>query len=1130
MARRYTITATHRDGDWAFRCTKTSMFGIGSGTVIPPYTWEEATGEEAEAIRLLRSLLNQQGVHLTNEEMVVSEDVIASWEVPPGELEDIGLPAVCPFRLSISSAKPISNPSGRIDLQWLGADYLAVPAVTRSGTLLRTGKRNFLLRDPLRSLADAVDATNAAVDVNERMRRFATVQRLLMELTDQAIAPDNLKNMVIYQATALGIRTETGDDGYIFHPELLGDIPGETEDTAPRRVPLLSKFEGERFNRRMNEAWLSGNEEARPSYVLSSNTYVVLDPGVRAALEVVRKVSKADRKTREEFFGDTMSFLLPALEAVGSDGSVVEFSERVIGVSVWEGGNKLGGGDGDHEWFPDPEASTFIIRDEDGRDIAVPGKEAERIVGQIKQAIIDGEPTVTIGGEVYRIGPGMIDQVMRIPVVQQPSDSSPIEPPTDDPLPEGKKPELKRPPHYFYVKPKGNVEELTYVEDRAAPRGEEIKEELDLRNEPKKHQAEGITWMRRGYLAGMRGLLMADDMGLGKTFQVLAFLKWLRRRLEERRKNGSDPLFMIVAPKSLLGNWLEEVEMHIGKDGLGAPAMLYGESLKQFRSLKEHKLAQGDKRDIKVGVATLDLEKIKGHDWVLTTYETLRDYQISLARVTFEVVTFDEAQKVKESGAMVTEAARAQKAASLRILMTGTPVENGLMDLWTLMDIAWPGRLGYSAAEFKKRFASGKDADFSEIKRLLTEATTDNNIAVPQLMLRRMKDEVTELPPKRFRSEREPMPQVQAVTYSKALELQARGPGGALVALQAIRNISLHPNLQAPIDFRDEKSVDDFINMSARFKVLFRILDDIRARDEKALVFIDLRRAQAVLAELIKHRYRLQHLPHVINGETKGEVRDSIRRGFQQRRGFEVLMLAPRAAGFGLTLHAANHVIHLNRWWNPAVEDQCTDRAYRIGQEKEVTVWIPIAEHAELGTRSYDAVLDRLLELKRSRSRDVIVPVQFDPAELANLHAAVFGESPIEDDVANMDWKSFEEWTLQRIIEAGCIADRTPPSGDAGADMIVRSPTQKDRGAIVQVKHRSSGKLGRVSDREVMDVLRARERYPVRNPSMILVTNGSVEPSGHAVARVHGISVVDYSTVWKVGDIIRSKLHESVGA
>ncbi|WP_280141124.1 restriction endonuclease [Microvirga guangxiensis] len=105
-----------------------------------------------------------------------------------------------------------------------------------------------------------------------------------------------------------------------------------------------------------------------------------------------------------------------------------------------------------------------------------------------------------------------------------------------------------------------------------------------------------------------------------------------------------------------------------------------------------------------------------------------------------------------------------------------------------------------------------------------------------------------------------------------------------------------------------------------------------------------------------------------------------------------------------------------------------------------------------------------------------------------------------------------------------------PPSGDAGADMIVHSPTQRDRGAIVQVKHRSSGKLGRVSEREVIDVLRARERYPIKNPFMVLVTTGSVEPSGHAIARVHEITVVDYSTLGRVGDVIRSELYEGMNA
>ncbi len=597
----------------------------------------------------------------------------------------------------------------------------------------------------------------------------------------------------------------------------------------------------------------------------------------------------------------------------------------------------------------------------------------------------------------------------------------------------------------------------------------------------------------------------------------MAFLKWLRIRMQKGRRPGSDPMFMVVAPKTLLGNWLEEVELHVGKDGLGKPALLYGDNLRAFRKVRK-------RRDIDTGEETLDREKLKDFDWVLTTYETLRDYQISFAKVGFEVVTFDEAQKIKESGAMVTEAARSQKAAALRILMTGTPVENGLMDLWTLMDVAWPGRLGCSGSEFRKRFVKDKDADVGAIRKLLIEPSNDNGIVVPPLMLRRMKDAVAVLPPKRFVPIREVMPKEQADAYAKAVGTQTQGGLGALGALQAIRNISLHPNLQAPIDYRDKKSIEAFIGMSARLTVLFRVLDDVKSRGEKVLVFLDLRRAQAVLAEMIMHRYGLEHRPHVINGETSAESRDAIRRGFQKRRGFEVLMLAPRAAGFGLTLHSANHVIHLNRWWNPAVEDQCTDRAYRIGQKKDVTVWIPIAEHPVYGMKSYDVVLDQLLEGKRKVSGDVIVPVGFDPSEMAALHSTVFGETPFQNDVAAMDWKSFEEWTIHKLVDAGFIASRTPPSGDVGADAIIRLRTNQTRGAIIQVKHRSHGKVGVVTEREVVDVLRARDHYGLRDPSYVLVTNGSVEPAGMTAANWNGITIIDYSNIERIGEVVRSSL------
>ena len=1041
-------------------------------------------------------------VQLHGDRMFVPDGVIPQWEIAPGELADIGLPPLCPFRLSVSSDLPITDPRGKVQLTWLDARHIPVPAMERDGTLVVTGDTRFLLRDPLRTLVDNIEHMNAAGDQDERLRRFAAVRSSLLESTQTAFSPENLKNMVIYQATGLGIKTTVGADGYQFQAELLGDLPGAEDDETPRRAALLNRSETNKFNQRIDQSENQGRLDPKPSYVLTANTFVVLDPGVRAALAVVRRVSRADRATRQAFFDDKMSFLLPALREAGSDGSVVEFSDRVIGVVPWERGSNLGGGDGDDEWFPDVEATTYVIRDALGKDFILTGKNIGEQVAAIKDAIAAGHPTVEIDGQTVHVDPSMLVDLPIIPVVERPTDK------------DGDEIKPKRPAKtYFYVKPKANVDALTYVEGLGKARPSDMATMLGLKNVPKDYQVEGIEWLQRGYSTGMRGMLMADDMGLGKTFQVLAFLRWLEKRFDGRRKRGSDPMFLIVAPKTLLGNWRDEVELHLPKDALGKPALLYGEHLKKFRKMKG--------RDILEGCEVLDREKLKDYDWVLTTYETLRDYQISLALVGFEVVVFDEAQKIKENGAMVTEAARSQKIASLRILMTGTPVENSVMDIWTLMDVAWPGRLGYSGKDFRKKFVGGAIEDLDELRRLLTQPQQDAEIVVPQLMIRRMKSDVADLKPKTFKAISIDMDEVQANAYTLALQSQQGQPGAALIALQAIRNVSLHPDLEAKIDYRSPKSVSAFIDMSARFKALFEILDKIKIDDQKALVFLDLRRAQSVVAELIKHRYDLELLPYVINGETSAESRDTIRRGFQKRKGFEVLILAPRAAGFGLTLHSANHVIHLNRWWNPAVEDQCTDRAYRIGQNMEVFVWAPIARHKEYGEKSYDVILEAKLKKKRDTAHDVIVPIRFDAGEMARLHTEIFGGDALHDELASMDWKRFENWTIEKVAAAGLSANKTPLSGDGGADTVIRLASDPARGGLMQVKHRSKGKMGIVSEVDVLDVLRAKDRYKIENPLFFLVTNGSVETSGIRAAKANRIHIIDYSRVAKLGETVR---------
>lgn len=210
-----------------------------------------------------------------------------------------------------------------------------------------------------------------------------------------------------------------------------------------------------------------------------------------------------------------------------------------------------------------------------------------------------------------------------------------------------------------------------------------------------------------------------------------------------------------------------------------------------------------------------------------------------------------------------------------------------------------------------------------------------------------------------------PPPQHDAYEATIADARNAGIRGAVLSALSTLRRISLHP---------DPESTDtdaDFIGASARLVLLFRTLDDISNRQEKALIFLDDRAMQARLAGLIQRRYRLPASPMIINGTVPGAARQARVNRFQSAAsGFDVMLLSPRAGGVGLTLTAANHAIHLERWWNPAVEDQCTARVLRIGQSRPVTVHV--LQSTCPGRRSFDQNLHALLQRKRELVRDTL--------------------------------------------------------------------------------------------------------------------------------------------------------------
>lgn len=454
--------------------------------------------------------------------------------------------------------------------------------------------------------------------------------------------------------------------------------------------------------------------------------------------------------------------------------------------------------------------------------------------------------------------------------------------------------------------------------------------------------------------------------------------------MAERAHESSDAAIrgpiLIVAPTSLLRNWEQEVETHVAARGFGTLIRLYGSSI----STQKRNGSQGTETN--TGLPLLDFDWLdeafedgRAHRyWILTTYTTLANYQHSLGRIRFSALVMDEIQNIKNRSTLASKAAEAMNA-DFRLGLTGTPIENSAMDLWTIMDRIAPGSLG-AGTDFKKQYTPPDADNMLELHRRVFEPQENH----PPLGLRRLKDEVArELPSKsRFLHPRL-MPQVQALAYDQAQQkLSAGGPGAALRMLHHIRSVSVHPGPS------EVKIPDEFVAMSARLDATMEILHNIRSRKERVLVFIEHREMQFRFAEIVRHFLGLERID-VINGDTpisrRQEIVNRFQRHLSQDDGFDMLILGPKSAGTGLTLTAATHVIHLSRWWNPAVEEQCNDRVHRIGQTKPVQVHVPMAIHPGLGAQSFDCLLQSLMQRKRRLAAQALWPMGDTKADLSIL-------------------------------------------------------------------------------------------------------------------------------------------------
>ncbi len=455
-----------------------------------------------------------------------------------------------------------------------------------------------------------------------------------------------------------------------------------------------------------------------------------------------------------------------------------------------------------------------------------------------------------------------------------------------------------------------------------------VKLNKDFKADLRVYQQKGLNWLC--FLHSLRfGACLADDMGLGKTIQVLGFLCALK---SSKIKKSN----LLVIPATLIYNWVNEIEK-------------FAPSLKYFVA---HPHAHPGKN-----IRERNKKALDEVDLVITTYALAQKYEW-LMSYSWNYVILDEAQAIKNPGTKQTRAVKKFKAQN-RIIMTGTPVENRLSDLWSLFDFLNPGLLGNKAefGRFAKKLKNNPEG-YSRLRKLISP-----------YILRRLKTDktvITDLPEKVEMKTYVHLSRKQVVLYQQMVReltkiiAETEGierKGLVLSSLMKFKQLCNHPDQYLGTGVYKEKE-------SGKFSRLREICETIYEKREKVLVFTQFKEIINPICAFLEEIFQRKGL--VLHGSVPVGKRKKLIEQFQSNDYIPFMVLSLKAGGVGLNLTQANHVIHFDRWWNPAVENQATDRAFRIGQKKNVIV------HKFLTKGTIEEKIDRMLEDKRELSEKII--------------------------------------------------------------------------------------------------------------------------------------------------------------
>ncbi len=443
------------------------------------------------------------------------------------------------------------------------------------------------------------------------------------------------------------------------------------------------------------------------------------------------------------------------------------------------------------------------------------------------------------------------------------------------------------------------------------------------------YQVTGLSWLSSVTGRGL-GTCLADDMGLGKTVQVITYFL----ALKEQQKA---PCMLLVAPMSLLEKWQRE--------------------LSRFSPGLSVHIHHGAGRLLEEAF----VQAVQTHDIVLTTYQMVQRDEALFSSQSWDVMVLDEAQNIKNNEAKQTRAVK-NIPAPARIALTGTPVENRLMELWSIMDFINPGYLGQPGV-FSRRYATPIEKYHDQ------DAAEKLPALVKPFVLRRVKTDksiISDLPEKNIQKRYCTLTPEQATLYQATVDGMLKDVehtegiarrGIILTAFLRLKQICNHPNA-----YLDDGKLTP--GRSGKISMLFTLLEEVIASGDAAILFTQFSTFGERLLGLMRSHFQEEVL--FLHGGTPRKQRDELVRRFSSPQGPRLLILSLKAGGVGLNLARANHVFHIDRWWNPAVEDQATDRAYRIGQQRNVAV------HLLISAGTLEERIDLMIEEKRRLAERVI--------------------------------------------------------------------------------------------------------------------------------------------------------------